>query len=711
MKKIIIFTVFTFLLVFAISCGDDRKTDNDSDTETADDDMVLTKICKEPGDGPYELKFTDVTEELGFREKDVLASQIMVADIDGDRWPDIYTTLASKVRQNEAEPSGVFRLLKNVKGQSFEDVTFSSGLFKDSSGTNGIASTYVTFFDMDNDGDNDALNVVYVDKSTLALDGYKDDKTRVYLNNGDGTFTPGPKMDFTVSFFEAFSGIAVFDYNRDGILDMYAGRHYSEYGVLDSCGQDNLYQGKGDGSFIDAASGSGLETEDVTDESLAAAKNNKATWGVAACDVDGDGFQDIMASGYGRSYNMFYRNKGDGTFDDLTLTSNFGSDGNEDYGDDQFFVCYCKYCESCEGNCEVDCETECAESTEEDCIATCENEVKECQDGCLETCDNSWPDKAYCNNAQSAKIDCSSIGASYWNVGFNDQPHRLGGNSAGTLCGDFDGDGDMDLFAIELAHWHIGQASDKSQLLMNDGFPGTPFRRVDETESGITRSRVGSWNDGDLGGTAADFDNDGKLDIFILSSDYDGTKSLLFQQQSDGTFSDKAKDSGSQIARAHGGSLIDIDRDGDYDLLVGISTMRWGSDTSDYSQRPEKQWVTVLRNDTGQDANKVILDLKGTKANRNAIGAKIIVKAGGKQFIREVQGGYGLNGFQNDNLQIIGIGNICDIEEVEIRWPDSEGSVSTFTDVYANYVLEIDQGAGLTHHTVEEYFAKEDGSE
>ena len=665
MKKIIFFTVFTLLFVLAVSCGDDKKTNSDSDTETNDDDLVLTKICKEPGDGPYELKFTDVTEELGLKGKDVLASQIMVADIDGDKWPDIYTTLFSKVRQDEAEPSGIFRLLKNVKGKSFEDVTFSSGLFKDSAGNNGLGSSYVTFFDMDNDGDNDALNVVYVDKNTFSIEGYKDDTTRIYLNNGDGTFKPGPKMNFAPSFYEALSGVAILDFDNDGNLDMYVGRHYSNYGVLDSCEQDNLYKGNGDGSFTEVTVGSGLETVKVSDESLAAATNHKATWGVVACDVDGDGFQDIMASSYGRSYNMFYHNKGDGKFEDLTLTSNFGSDANEDYNDDQYFVCYC-------------------------------------------TLDDT-KDTDYCKDATNPKISCAGVNS--WSPGFSDQPHRLGGNTAGTLCADFDGDGDMDLFSIELAHWHIGQASDKSMLIMNDGFPTTPFRRVDEKESGITRPRAGSWNDGDLGGMTADLDNDGKMDIFLLSSDYDGTKSLLFQQQNDGTFTDKAKDSGSQIARAHGGSLIDIDRDGDYDLLVGVSTMRWGTDTADYSQRPEKQWMTVLRNDTGQDANKIIVDLKGTKANRNAIGAKIIVKAGGKQFMREVQGGYGLTGFQNDQLQIIGIGNLCDVEEVEIRWPDTDGTVSKFTDVYANYVLEIDQDAGLTHHTVEEYFSKDDGSE
>lgn len=706
MKRIEFLLVVVFCAVFSfVSCGDDKKSVNDADEIS--DEEVIVPICKTPGDGPYELKFTDITEEIGFKSLDVLGSQITVADIDGDKWPDVYTTLSSKLREDPAAPTGLYRLLKNKKGKSFEDVTFTNGLFKDKEGTNGLASSYVVFADMDNDGDMDAFNVVYVDKATYALEDFKEDFSKVYLNNGDGTFKPGPSYNFSLMILEAFAGVSFLDYNRDGVLDMFIGRHYNEYGVLTSCEQDTLYKGLGGGKFNDITTGSGLETVKVTDESLAGGKNHKATWGVAACDVDGDGNQDIMTTSYGRSFNMFYRNKGDGSFEDLSIPSNFASDALVDYNDDQFFACYCDYCANCGTDCALDCEAECDGSSDEGCVATCENEVKTCQDGCLETCDNSWPGKSYCSSVQNAKISCDSIGASGWTPGFSDQPHRLGGNSSGTLCGDFDGDGDIDLFAIELAHWHIGDASDKSMLLMNDGFPNSPFRRVDEKESGITRTRTGGWNDGDLGGVTADFDNDGKMDIYILSSDYDGTKSLLFQQQSDGKFKDTAKDSGSQIPRAHGGALLDIDRDGDYDLLVGVSMMRWGADTADYSKRPEKQWVTVLRNDTGSDANKVIIDLAGTKANRSAVGAKITVKAGGKQFVREVQSSYGLTGFQNDTLQIIGIGSLCEVEEIEVRWPDKDLTVTKYTDVHPNYVLEIDQEAGLKHHRIEEYFGKD----
>lgn len=671
MKKI--YFLMFLLAIFSAACGSSSKTGtdedavNDEDAATddeqpdSDSEEAVEPICLTPKAGPYALKFTDISEEMGVQKLNALGTQITVADIDGDKWPDVYTSLASKTREDLNEPKNLYKLLKNVKGRNFEDVTFSSGLFTDKKGTNGTASTYVVFADMNNDGFQDAFNVVYVDSDTLSSDSFQEDYSRVYLNNGDGTFKYVGGNFVYDDMFEAIAGAAFLDYDHDGVIDLFIGRQYNSYGSLTSCEPDTLMKGLGNGKFQDVVDGtSGLETEKFNEDNALEGKFNKPTWGVSACDVDGDGFADILTSSYGRSYNMLYRNKGDGTFEDLSISSNFAHDDNENYGDDQFFACYCE--------------------------------------------DASNKDTDYCSISTGAVISCDGVNG--WDPGFSDQPYRLGGNSAGTLCGDFDGDGDTDLFQIELAHWHIGQASDKSQLIMNDGFPEKPLRRISEEESGITRKRTGSWNDGDLGGFAADFDNDGRLDIFILSSDYPGTKSMLFQQQADGRFSDTAKEAGAQVARAHGGAFVDIDRDGDYDLIIGTSFMRWSATDSDGLKKPEKQWIKVLRNDTGQDANKVIIDISGSTANRDAIGAKIIVRAGGKQFVREVQGAYGLNGFQNDHLQIIGLGDICEVEEIEIRWPDKENSVTKYDKVFANYVLEINQETGLKHHKIEEYFGK-----
>ncbi len=651
-----------------ITPDNEETTDEENTSENGDQDEEgerVEPICLTPKAGPYTLKFTDISEEMGILKLNALGSQITIADIDGDRWPDVYTSITKKMRENQNEPKNIYKLLKNVKGKTFEDVTFSSGLFADKDGTNGLASTYVVFADMNNDGHQDAFNVVYVDNGTFdGKEEFEDDYSRVYLGNGDGTFKYVGGNFVYDDIFEAIAGATFLDYDHDGVIDLFVGRHYNKYGYLNSCEPDTLMKGLGNGKFQNIVDGtSGLETEVYNKDNLLNGKFNKPTWGVSACDVDGDSFADILTSSYGRSYNMLYRNKGDGTFDDLSISSNFAHDDNENYGSDQFFACYCE--------------------------------------------DESNKTTDYCSISQGALIDCSSVGTGNWNPGFDDQPYRLGGNSAGTLCGDFDGDGDTDLFQIELAHWHIGQASDKSQLILNDGFPEKPLRRLSEEESGITRKRSGSWNDGDLGGFAADFDNDGKLDIYILSSDYPGTKSMLFQQQADGKFKDTAKEAAAQVLRAHGGAFVDIDRDGDYDLIVGTSFMRWNKNDSDGGNNiPEKQWIKVLRNDTGQDANKVIIDISGSTANRDAIGAKIIVKAGGKQFVREVQGAYGLNGFQNDHLQIIGLGEICEIEEIEVRWPDKENSVTKYDKVYANYVLEINQETGLKHHKIEEYFGK-----
>jgi len=647
-------SIFVLTVALAAStaggCGDDGKDKPDAGPGVPD------PICLEPGPGPYSLSFTDVTEEVGLGQSGLVMTggTVTVGDVDGDHWPDLVVTKNSNAREDPSAPTGLYRLLRNT-GSGFEDWTWSSGLFRDRDGEQGRATTYVVFGDVDNDGDADAFSVVYEDTGS----GLIDDDTAVFFNDGSGKFTIGPEQVFTEGIVDPATAAAFLDYDRDGVLDVYVGHHYGTYGLLSSTLQDQLFAGDGQGSFDDVTAAAGLTTVAWSEEDAPDGATHKPTWGVTACDVDGDGWTDLMTTSYGRQLNNFYRNLGDGTFEDLTLTSGFGSDDNEDYSDNQFFLCYCQ----------------------------------------------DHPDEPECVDADSPMIVCDTYS---WSAGMDDQPWRLGGNSSNTVCGDVDNDGDMDLLAVELAHWHIGGSSDKTELLINDGFPANPFVRPGNETTGLTRTHVMSWNEGDLGGALADFDNDGRIDVLVASSDYPGTWSLLWQQQADGTFVGVEDEAGAKVHRAHGIGLIDYDRDGDYDLVLGTSLMRWAA--SDSPPAPDDAYAYLLRNDGGQDANKMILHVRGSGAaggaNRDAVGARVRVTAGGATYTREIQGGYGLNRGQQDQLLIIGIGEACTADEVTVSWPDGAGTSSTFNDVMANHVAFITQGEdAITYQALADYTA------
>jgi len=634
--------------------------ENDTDTSDAGNDpadagtSLPPPICLDPGDGPHPLSFTDVTAELGLGPEglNIAATNVSVADVDGDGWPDLALTKGSSTREDPASPVGLYRLLRNEEGAGFSDWTFSSGLFRARDGAEGRASTYVVFADVDNDGDVDAFSSVYED----ADKGVLEDHSSILLNDGSGSFTIGPEQSFSGDVYDPLVSAAFLDHDRDGILDLFAGHHYGIYGMFAATIQDSLYRGDGTGGFADVTDEAGLATLPFDEIAAAEGTTHKPTWGVTACDVDGDGWTDLMTANYGRMFNSIYRNK-KGVFEDLSLSSGFASDEREDYSDDNFYRCFCQ----------------------------------------------AYPDEPTCAGAQPAQIICDGM-ENNWTPGFSDQPFRLGGNSSNTVCGDVDNDGDMDLLAVELAHWHIGGASDKTELLINDGFPGAPFSRPGNAETGLERTHdIASWNEGDLAAAMADLDNDGRLDVLVASSDYPSTYSLLWQQDSDGRFFEVGEASGTRLHRAHGLGLVDFDRDGDLDLLVGTSLMRWSA--GDDPPAPDNAYAYLLRNDTGQDVNKLIFQLKGKGApggaNRGAIGARITVITAGETRIREIQGGHGLYSAQHDPLVYVGIGADCVADEVRVRWPNAAGDEVVFKSVMANYLIFVEEGEDLVYRDLE----------
>ena len=296
----------------------------------------LPKAPPPPGpQAPSPVTFTDITAQtkIDFKHRGSPTSQkylletmgggVAMFDYDNDGRMDLFFTNGALLKDpmpkgataNKSDPTFWNRLYHQKADGSFEDVTERAGL-KGDGFSMGIAAG-----DYDNDG--------YVD---LYITGYGDN--HLYHNNGDGTFTDVTKK-LGVAGGDWSTSAGWFDYDRDGRLDLFVARYLDwdfEKGSLlcgdprpgsrAYCHPDNfkgmaniLYHQKSDGTFEDVSLKAG-----VTDRS------GKAL-GVAFADFDNDGWLDIFVANDSVRQSL-YRNKGDGTFEDIALMGGAGYDDN-----------------------------------------------------------------------------------------------------------------------------------------------------------------------------------------------------------------------------------------------------------------------------------------------------------------------------------------------------------------------------------------------
>ncbi len=265
------------------------------------------------------------------------------------------------------------------------------------------------------------------------------------------------------------------------------------------------------------------------------------------------------------------------------------------------------------------------------------------------------------------------------------QPSIDDENGMGSAIGDFDGDLDLDWFVTSIhtppgvpAKPGVGLTGNR--LYLNDG------KGVFADTSEAAGVREGDWG---WGACAGDFDRDGHLDLFHVTGmqapvDSDDapdpyfaqTPARLFLSNGDGTFREAAHVAGiEELAIGGGVACADMDRDGDLDIAVG----HWNAAPSLWDNRLDE--ASAARGWLG-----VRLEQPGP--NREAIGAHILLEAGGRTQLRDIA--LGSNHLGMDPAEaLFGLGDAHQVDALTIRWPD--GEVDVFEDLEADRWMVIER--------------------
>ncbi|MGH9850609.1 MAG: CRTAC1 family protein, partial [Blastocatellia bacterium] len=280
---------------------------------------------------------------------------------------------------------------------------------------------------------------------------------------------------------------------------------------------------------------------------------------------------------------------------------------------------------------------------------------------------DATPNSAYRNNHDGTFTEMGLM------LGVAVDENGVEQGSMGVSIGDYDRDGRFDLIVTNFA--------DQYNTIYHKNADGTftDLSRATKTAD-VSMPYVG-W-----GVKFFDYDHDGWLDLLVVNGhvypQIEGAfpggeyrqRKLFYRNLRNGTFEDLSKSVGEAVKErraSRGAAFGDYDEDGDVDVIV-----------NDLDGPP-----MLLRNDGGAQAgNWIKLQLAGTKSNRNAVGAKVELKAGGLTQIDEVHAGDSYISHSDWRLHF-GLGKATTVDEITIRWPS--GKIEKLTKVAVNRVMKI----------------------
>ena len=480
------------------------------------------------------------------------------------------------------------------------------------------------------------------------------------------------------------AGAAFLDYDQDGYIDLYVCNGTWLKGL--SSGEkpaelphNHLYRNLGNGTF-----------EDVTKK--AGVGGPWYSMGVTVGDYNNDGYPDLYVSNYGT--NVLYKNNGNGTFTDVTSRAGVGGKETDfntgavwlDYDNDGFLDLYVGKYLNFDPN----------------------YKYYYAPDGFPgPMAYDAEPDVLYHNNGNGTFEDVTK------KMGIND----MDGRAMGVGAADYDDDGFVDIYVANDHSmnylWHnnggkgftdvgipsgtaFGQSGESAVSMSVDFADYTGSGRMDMFISDDKYCRLyenmgnGIFTDksypsgiampaGQFVGWSSsfiDYNNDGLMDIYktngALKHLY-GQEDQLFENTGDGKFKDVSTEMGKYFMQklvGRGACFGDYDNDGDIDgYIVNLNDRG-----------------AFLRNNKGNSNNWIILNLNGTTSNRDGIGARIKLTAGGKVYVTQKKSTTGYLS-QNDPRIHFGLAKNTMIDKIEIQWPS--GKLQVLENIKVNQILPV----------------------